>query len=442
MMDFGFDLAGVREPRLKAGLVLASLGAMLEASPLLVAFFVVDQLLQDEPSPLGAWAIAGLMAAALVGAFVFKLMGSRLNFSATYHLVCQTRLRLTEHLRRLPMGFWNQRRLGSTASVLTDEFSLYTEVVTHSWSLVVANIALPGAIAIVLFLSDWRLGLLALLPVPLALLAIPWSFRLVNRASDKVRVEKQKALDLIVEYVHGIETLRDLDADDRYRERVESQLKILEREMMRAELLPAPAIMTYSLLVFSGFVIAFAAGSVWLTSESLSAARFFVVIVVALHFARTLAELVIYLAMSRHAARTLERMRELFETAQQTEGKQTPEQEGASLAVEDVSFAYEDQPTLRAVSARFVPGTVTALVGPSGSGKSTLAHLLTRLWDVDRGRVTLGGADVRDLSLAALHRHTATVFQEVVLFQDTILENIRLGRPEATREEVEAAARA
>ncbi len=442
MMDYGFDLAATKEPRLKHGLVMASVGAVLEAAPLLVALFVVDRVLADRPSPLSVWSLFALMVGLLVLAFAFKIVGGRLNFGATYELVCRIRLRLTEHLRRLPMGFWNQRRLGSTASVLTDEFSLYTEIVTHSWSLVVANIALPGAIAIVLLLSDWRLGLLALAPVPLALMAIPWSFRLVNRAADGARAQKQATSDLLVEYVQGIETLRALDADSAYRRRIERQLGILEREMMRAELLPAPAIITYSVLIFSGFILAFGAGAIWLASGQLPAARFFVVVVVALHFARTLSELVIYLAMSRHAARTLERMRDLFRTPVQSEGAQEVAGEHFVIAVDGASFSYQEQPTLRNINARFAPGTVTALVGPSGSGKSTLAHLLTRLWDVDEGRVTFDGTDVRVLSLGELHRKTATVFQDVVLFQDTVLENIRLGRPDASREEVEAAARA
>ncbi|MEM7151365.1 MAG: ABC transporter ATP-binding protein [Myxococcota bacterium] len=442
MMDLGFDLAGKSEPRLKTGFVLASAGAIAEAGPLLVAFFVVDRLLAGQDSPLSLGMIVGSMLVLLVAAFGLKYVGGRLNFSATYDLVCETRLRLTEHLRRLPMGFWSKRRMGSTASVLTDEFSLYTEIVTHAWSLIVANVALPGAIGIVLLLSDWRLGLIALAPVPLALLAIPWSFRLINRAADGARVEKQAAVDLMVEYVQGIESLRALDADADYRRRIEARLVTLEEQMMRAELLPAPAIFTYSLVVFSGFVAVFGVGSMWLSAESLPAARFFVVTVVALHFVRTLSDLVVYLAMSRHAARTLERMRELFEVPEQPEGQGTVRADHPTIEVEGMSFAYEDQPTLRGVNATFERGTVTALVGPSGSGKSTLAHLLTRLWDVDEGRVTLDGVDLRALPLETVHANTATVFQDVVLFADTVLENIRLGRPDATRQQVEAAARA
>ncbi|MEM6989214.1 MAG: ABC transporter ATP-binding protein [Myxococcota bacterium] len=441
-MDFGFDLAGARDPRLRIGLITASLGAMLEASPLVVAFIVVDRLLADEQSPLGNVSLVAIMVALLLAALALKIVGGRFNFGATYELACRIRLRLTEHLRRLPMGFWNQRRLGSTASVLTDEFSLYTEIATHAWGLVIANIALPGAIGLVLLWSDWRLGLLALAPVPFAIMAIPWSYRLVNRAADGVRKEKHAAVDLMVEYVQGIETLRALGADGAYRSRLERQLSVLEKEMMRAELLPAPAILTYGLLVFSGFAIAFGVGSQWLGGGALPAGRFFIVAVVALHFARTLSELVIYMSMARHASRTLERMRELFRVRQQPEGTDGSDLDGSRLEVRGVSFAYEDQATLKGVSASFPEGTVTALVGPSGSGKTTLAHLLTRLWDVDEGQVTLGGRDVRNLPLTTLHDRTATVFQDVVLFQDSVLENIRLGRPNATHSEVVAAATA
>ncbi|MEM9113889.1 MAG: ABC transporter ATP-binding protein [Myxococcota bacterium] len=441
MMDLGFDLAGRRDPRLFTGLLFASLGAILEAVPLGVAVWVLEALLVRGEPPLSTIALVLILLACLVGAFIFKIIGGRLNFSATYDLVGRTRLRLIEHLRKLPMGAWNQRRLGSTVSVLTDEFSLYTEIVTHSWGLVVANIALPVVIGIVLMFSDWRLGALALLPVPLALLAIPWSFRLVNRAADRAFAEKQAAVDLLVEYVRGIESLRDLEADRGYRARIEAQLHTVEREMMRAELLPAPAIMTFSMLVFTGFTLCFGAGAYWLVQGELEVARFFAVAMVALHFARTLSQLVLYLAMARHAARTLERIRALFDEPVQSEGKDPLQSGPIELEVHDLSFAYEDETTLQGVDAAFPVGSLTALVGPSGSGKSTLAHLLMRLWDVDAGRVTMNGLDVRDLTLQTVQSKVATVFQDVVLFQETVAENIKLGRPEASARDVEEAAR-
>lgn len=442
MIDFGFDLAGREDRRLKPGLVFASIGALLEASPLLVTILVVERVLSGAPLPMSLPALAGALVVLLLVTYFFKIFGTRLNFGATYAMVCDIRLRTAEHLRRLPMGFWNAQRTGSSASALTDEFALYTEVVTHSWALVVANIALPVGMGAVLLFADWRLALLAFAPVPVAIAAIPWSFRLLNRSGDKVHAQRRTCADLLVEYIQGIETLRGLKADAHKRKELDVELRALERRMMEAELAPAPAIFTYSLLVFLGFVLLVAGGVFWVVPDGVPTARFVLVTMVALHFARSLQELVLYLAASRHAARTLQRLRALWAVDEQPEGTQTTESATLGLSVDHVAFSYEEQATLQDVSVAFAPGTVTALVGPSGSGKSTLAHLLTRLWDVNEGTIRLGGHDLRTLTLEDVQRQTATVFQDVVLFQGTVRDNLTLGRSDASDDDVVKAAKA
>nr|WP_255216653.1 ABC transporter ATP-binding protein [Pseudenhygromyxa sp. WMMC2535] len=381
------------------------------------------------------------MVALLLGTYVFKAIGSNNNFTATYNLVAATRLRLADHLRRLPMGFWSKRRLGSTSAVLTDEFALYSEVATHSWGLVVANIALPAALAAVLLVADWRLAAVVLAPVPLALLAIPWSYRRLNRAGDQLFADRRAVLDALVEYIGGIETLRSLGATDSYRARIEGKLETLERQQMRVELAPAPAVLTFGLLVHLGFSLVLWAGSAWV-GDGLPPARFLLVAILSVHFTRTLSELVLYLTASRHAGRTLERMRQLFAQPEQpdVDGGELPR--SRTLEVAEVSFAYAQTPALHDVSVRFPEGKITALVGPSGSGKSTLAHLLSRLWDVEQGAIRLGGVDIRALPLRALTSTIATVFQDVVLFQESVLDNLRLGRADASMEEVIQAAKA
>lgn len=268
----------------------------------------------------------------------------------------------------------------------------------------------------------------------------------MNRASDSLFPQKQLVSAQVVEYVSGLEQLRRLNAAERYCEKLDVSLRDLEKGMMRAELAAAPAILTYSLLVHLGFALLVGLGAFFLET-AISPLRYLLVCFLAVHFTRTLSELVLYLAAARAAARTLERVRELMNTPEQKSVPASPPLHtesvpSATVSLEDVSFSYEGVPALQHVSAQIPAGSITALVGVSGSGKSTLAHLVARLWDVEAGRITLGGLDVRAIPLPELHQRVTAVLQDVVLFQDTLFENIRLGAPQASLDEVIQAAQA
>lgn len=442
MIDFGFDLAGRAEPRLWRGAVFSAMGAVAEASPLVVAYYVMETAFRGTlDSGTVVWA-TGALVAGLAATWFFKTVGGVESFVATYSLVCDARLRLADHLRRLPMGFWSRQRTGTVSSVLTDEFALYSEIVTHVWSLVVTHLAKPLAIVVVLLCVDWRLGLLALSLLPIALVSIPWSYRLLNRAADRLATAKAKAHADLVEYAQGARTLREYGQTGPVQARLDESLADLEAEMMRTELAPAPAIFSYKLIVWLGFSLLLS-GGVWaVDAELVSGPRFLLFALLSLPLYESMGELSNYLALGRFASRTLERIRALFEEPAQAEGDANAEITHFQIRAEGVCFSYEDRAAVRDVSATFECGQVTALVGPSGSGKSTLAHLINRLWDVDDGRITIGGADIRDMSLAKLRHSVATVLQDVVLFRDTVAENIRLGRPSASHAEVVAAAKA
>lgn len=442
IIDFGFDLAGRREPLLLRGAAVSALGSVAETIPMIAAFFVLDAAFAGTLS-WGSlpWTI-GILFAGIVLTWILKTRGGYDNFAATYGLVCDSRLKLADHLRRLPMGFWSEQRTGSVSSVLTDEYALYTEIVTHTWALVVTHLAKPAAIALVLFFVDWRLALLALLPIPLAALSIPWSYRLLNRASDGLSAIKSVAHARLVEYVQGIRTLREFGQSGPFYDRLSEKMSELEREMMRAELMPAPAIFTYKLLVWLGFSLVVAAGVWGVEQQMISGPRFLLFALLSLPFYDTTSELSTHLAAGRFASRTLERIRGLFRETVQAEGRVSVEIGKHDIVVDAVSFSYDERPAVNAVNAVFEAGKVTALVGPSGSGKSTLAHLVTRLWDVQRGRITLGGHDLRDMPLTQLRSTVAAVLQDVVLFNESVEWNIRLGRPEATRDDVVKVAKA
>lgn len=444
LMDFGFDLAGRKDHRLVRGAVFSAAGAVAEALPLLVAFFVLRGVFEGRASWEWMPWIGGALLGCLALTTVLKSVGGIDSFIATHGLVCDARLRLADHLRRVPMGFWTEQRTGAVSSVLTEEFAVYAEIVTHVWSLVVTNLTKPLAIAVLLCVVDWRLGLVSVATLPVASLAIPWSYRLLNRATDALAQTRASANARLVEYVQGIGTLREYGQTGPFQDRLEIALAQLERQQMRTELAPAPALFAYKMLVWLGFCGLLAIGAWMVSVETLTASRFLLAALLALQLYDAAAELSNFLAMARFASRTLERIRSLYEEPIQPDVGEGDVDlaPNAPIVLEGVHFSYADRPAIRGVSARLEPGTMTALVGPSGSGKSTLAHLVTRLWDIEDGSISIGGTDIREIPLRQLHRHVSTVLQDVVLFRESVLENIRLGRPDASREDVIEAAKA
>ncbi|BAC88262.1 ABC transporter ATP-binding protein [Gloeobacter violaceus] len=442
LVDFGFDLAGRTDARLWRGLTLSILQALLGVVPYLVLYFALEAVFAGRATDALAWGAAAILGVCLLLLWVVRAHAMLDNFAATYALVCDMRLRLADHLGRLPMGFFTRRRTGALADVLTGDFAIYTEVVTHTWGLVIANLALPVCIAGVLFLADWRLALLAVATIPFALLAVIWSQWLLVRAGEKLMDAKADTVGRLVEYIQGIAVLRAFGRTGAKHAALAASLARLEKQSLYTELAPAPALLMYGFTVELGFTIAAVVGAWLMTGGALSPAVYLLFLVLSLRFYKSLAELGIYLAELRFASATIARIRGYFGESAQPEPAAASLPTGCDVVFDNVSFAYEEQTVLKRVWAVMRPGTLTALVGPSGSGKSTVAHLLTRLWDVDSGAIRIGGVDVRAMAMAALQAHIGIVFQDVYLFRDSVLNNIRLGCPDADAEQVLAAAKA
>lgn len=388
--------------------------------------------------------------ACVAASALFKTLGMINSFCSTYTLVCETRVRLADHLRRLPMGFWNRRKSGEISGVLTDEFALYSEVVTHVWSLLVSTLAKPLGMCLFVTYLDWRLGLMAFAACASGVFAIPWSYRLLNRATDRMQGFKIKTHDQLIEYVNGIETLHNFDQSSSFHARLEASLQEFEKEQLRMELAPSPLVMSFKMIVWHFFGLMLVLGTRWVGQGSLDPISLVFALFLSIQLFEGASDFSIFLSVARVASRSLERIRSLFETPVQASRleSETPSPlvredfSRGKIHFDEVSFAYEGRTALDDLSAVFEPGTVTALVGHSGSGKSTLAHLVNRLWDIDSGSLSLAGVPIREIPLERLRTNVAMVLQDVVLFEATVANNIRLGNPKASLDQVKACARA
>jgi ATP-binding cassette, subfamily B, bacterial IrtB/YbtQ len=442
IVDFGFDLAGRKEAGLRRGFALGVAAAFFEAVPYVELCRVLIAVFEGHAGIGLAIEAALVLLLSMLALIVLKARAATENFRATYGLVADARLNVADHLHRLPMGLFTAARRSVIAELLTGRFGLYQDVVTHVWGLAVVNVALPVFLWLVLLVVDWRLALVAAALVPVALLAIPWSHRVLARAADRLLDVRNEAVGGIVDQIEGVRELAQYDRRQARLRLVDAQIERLKDEQMRLELAPAPALLAFNVVLQFGFALT-AIVAAWLVAGgTVEAAGLILFLVLALRFYRAISELGVNLAELRFARDTLAQIRRLAAERTLPERADARTPTDASVEFDDVSFSYGEGEALRALSGRIEDGRMIALVGPSGAGKSTLAQLVARLWDVDSGAIRIGGVDVRDMSAETLNRTVAMVLQEVVLFEGTVADNIRLGRPDASDTEVVAAAKA
>ena len=435
----GFDLAGRTEPRLVRGMMLSTAGACADAALWLGVAMTPALLNGDWKRTVLACSLAatGLFLLAVL----FRAGALNANFSATYSLVADARLRLADHLARIPLGRVLGHRDGAVADLLTGRFALYQDIMTHVWGLVISGIALPVALWLILAWLDWRLALVHLVFVPVALAAVPWSFRLLDRAAHRIAAARQQAVVGVVEVAGGARDLAFFDPMERRRAAVHGHMEELYRQSMATELAPAPALTVYGLLLNLAVVAVIGTAEVLRQGGDLHPLTMCLAVLLSLRLTAALSELGFFLAELRFAQSALADIRTLAGEPPLPEPGRQEVPASAEVEFDNVTFSHDGRQVIRSVSARLAAGTVTALIGPSGAGKSTLAQLVARLWDVEGGAIRIGGADIRHMTEACLNDTVSMVLQDVVLFEMSVADNIRLGWPDASAEQVEAAAR-
>lgn len=444
----GFDLAGRSDPRLRRGFATGILAAVVDALPYAVLAVVLPALVTTDNGAdavpwLTPWLGVALLAAALPLGVWLRAQALLDNFAGSYGLVADARLNVADHLARLPVGRVLRHRDAALAELLTSRFSQYQDIITHVWGLVITNSALPALLWLLLVWIDGWLALLLLGVLPLAALTIPWSHALLDRAAARVMTSRERVTTGVVEMVQGARDLRGFDTTGQHHAALNRNLHGLERASRTAEAAVAPALSLYGLMVGIGLASVTLTGGLLWEAGQLEALPFLLALLVSARLCAALTDLGVFLAGLRLSRAVLAEIRALAQEPAMPEPQNGRIPADASVLLDGVTFRYDSSsPVLNGIGIHLPSGSVTALVGPSGSGKSTLARLVARLWDVEHGSIRIGGIDLREMDGDTLNRTVSMVLQEVVLFDMTVADNIRLGRPDADDTEVEAAARA
>ena len=384
--------------------------------------------------------IVGMIAAVLLILFSYRWVYGA-TYYATYKESSVRRISLAEKLRKLPLSFFGKRDLSDLTTTIMADCTTLEQSFSHWIPEFFGSMISTVIVAVCLFIFDWRLALAALWVLPVSLAIVAFSGKVQNYFTRRQTEAKLAVAEGIQE---ALETMRDLksnNAEEKYLEGLDKKIDLQEKRMIASELGSALFVVPAGMILKLGIGTVALVGGMLLASNAITVLTFFMYLLVVSRLYDPLSSSLQNLAAIISTNIPIERMNEIENYPVQP-GTEDLKTQGFDIVFDNVSFAYNTgEQVLSGVSFTAKQGEVTALIGPSGGGKSTAARLAARFWDADSGKITLGGTDVKTVDPEKLLSAYSIVFQDVTLFNNTVMENIRIGRQNATDEEVLAAAR-
>lgn len=430
--------------RFVLSVVLSTLGVACSMVPYFCIASIIRMLLEGnmELTPLLIW--CGIAAVGYLGKIVFGTASTTISHTATFYTLRDIRKMLVAKLSRVPMGTIMDTPSGQYKTTIVDRVEGMETTLAHLIPEMTANILVPIAIAVCIFVIDWRMGLVSLITIVIGFAVAGMSGKTYAVSWEGAVAVGRRMANAIVEYVGGIQVVKAFSQSagsyKKYAAAVEDNAQYyvdwmaVNQKYMCVMTILTPAVLLPVL----------PAGFLFWAGGSLTAGSFLTVIILALGLTGPLIAAMTFVDDLAVVGTNVGEISEILEAEELVRPVSPAKLSGNDLVLKDVTFTYgkAGEAVLHHVNLDIHAGTVTALVGPSGSGKSTIAKLLAGFWDVTEGSITLGGVDLRNIPLDQLNSQIAYVSQDNYLFDRTIRDNIRMGRQNATDAEVEAAAKA
>lgn len=430
--------------RILLAFVFSFLKSLLAKAPIGLAFFVINAFSSGSADAFFCLKIGIAMLICVILQVIFQHMADRLQSAAGFMVFADKRLELGKHLRKMPMGYFTEGNIGKISSVLSTDMVFIEENCMTTLADMMSYVFAEVIMLLFLLCLDFRIGLFALILVCLILLIARLMNKVSMEDSDRRQEQSENLTEAVLDFIEGIGVIKtynllgdkSMELSDNFRQSCRTSIGFEE------DIAPWQRRLNLLYGLGSALIIAL---SFRLNAEGFLSAAYLIGIMLFIFdlFGPLKA---LYGQSSRLTVMNscMDRIEEVFAQAQLPDAgtHKIPEAfDGSEVAFQNVSFAYGEKDVLRDVSFSLEKNRMLALVGPSGGGKSTIANLLARFWDVKSGQVLVRGQDVRSVPLSGLMDHISMVFQRVYLFQDTIYNNISMGRPDASREEVIEAAK-
>lgn len=407
--------------------------------PVGLLYYLVAGFMNHDTGPV--WFYAGGCALCIGLIFLTTWFQYNATYFATYRESGIRRITLAEKLRELPLSFFGERDLADLTSTIMADCTSLEQTFSHYVPEFAGSIVSTILVALGLLLIDWRMALACLWVLPVSFAIVWLSARVQESLTKKSMSAKMACADGIQECIESVRDLKSCNAEEEYMKGLTAKIRAVEHRAVISELGTAVFVVSASLVLKLGIATCALVGGILLVDGSLDVLTFFMYLLVISRFYDPLQSALQNLAAIISTRTNIERMNEILDCPVQS-GSDTLTNDGCDIVFDHVGFEYNSgEAVLRDVSFTAKQGEITALVGPSGGGKTTVSRLAARFWDATCGRVTVGGMDITGTDPETLLSLYSIVFQDVTLFDNTILENIRIGRKDAGDEEVIAAAK-
>ncbi|MBR3151978.1 MAG: ABC transporter ATP-binding protein [Erysipelotrichaceae bacterium] len=373
--------------------------------------------------------------------FVTHLEQYKATYGLVYSEVRNVRISLAEKLRKLPLGYFGKRDLADLTETIMGDVNRLEHVWSHCLGYLYGAYISTAVIAVVLLAYNWKLALACLWGVPAAFLLLFGSRRIEERNSQRNKKAALEVSDGIQEAIENVREIKATNQEEKYLQDLYTKIDEHEKIMKHGELVTGLFVNAASVIMRLGIATTMFTAVRMIVNGEIDFMLLFLFMMIISRIYAPFDQALALIAEMFVSQVSASRLNEIYDTPAST-GSEVFEPKGHDIVFKDVSFAYNDEEVLHGISFTAKEGEVTALVGPSGSGKSTCARLAARLWDVTGGSIEVGGIDIKTVDSEVLLKDYSMVFQDVVLFDDTVKENIRLGKRGASDEEVYEAAKA
>lgn len=427
---------------MRRGIICSTLlNIALMFPPTYLFLFLMEYLEGNGTEKHALWWYLVLAAILMIVMYVIARWQYNSTYVTVYDESAQRRIRLAEKLRKLPLAFFGERNLSDLTSTIMEDCSYLEQTFSHAVPQLFASFASMIIIAISLFCYDWRLATALFWVVPLALATLLLARHRLDKAFVHLYKVKRGVTEQVQEGLECVQEIKSYSGENAYNDSFGKRLKEYEKELISHELVAGVAVNLSVVLLKLGMPSVILAGAWLMQRGELSMFVYFAFLIVSAMVYNPIQEVCNNLAILSFLDVRINRMKEI-EGMPTQEGSKDETLDSFDIEMRNVAFAYESgKQVLRNVSFTARQGEVTALVGPSGGGKSTTAKLIARFWDVDRGQIFVGGKDISKIDPETLMKYFAIVFQDVVLFNTSIADNIRIGRRDASDEEVRRVAK-
>lgn len=420
--------------------IVSMLEAFFSFIPLVVLYFILCDIIDDTFS----FELLGIYTAIIAGSALLRICFSYLSITYSRNngnkMVKRLRMRIGEHIRKLPLGYFNATDMGELSAGLLDNVNKIEMITAMILPEIVSTLSLSLMVAAGLFWVEPRMALATVVTMPISLCILIWAGRIMAVRGKALYASSFRLSSALLEFVSGIKFIKSFNRSSKKLDELVERMADFKEKSLRTEGTLSPVMVMAGISIDLGLVMIIMIGSYLMIGGSLSGKTFIVFLVVSSRFFDNLKSLSVnyvkvkYLGIAGKAVRRI-----LAEKI--PSGNDAPQLKRHDIEFDNVRFSYDEKEVVRGVNLYIKENTLTAFVGPSGSGKTTLAHLIARFYDPASGGITIGGHRLTRMDPEAVLKNISMVFQKVFLFNDTIYNNIKIGRPGATREEITAAAR-